>query len=104
MTRWWNWVNTHVNELLVGSLIVGGLLLSVGCATIPESPRIRLDYVFCKAGIRGDYRVATQHNQGGDDSPVLFVFPIGGPYDPDHVICAISGDHAIMDLGIGKAL
>lgn len=77
--------------------------ITYGCVLpVPTTETTEIDYVFCKAGIGGDYRIASQIEGNGSRNPVLFLFPVGGPYDNDHIICAISGDHAILDLGKGK--
>ena len=99
---WWEeWLNRHIDAILVGVLLLTALIFTAGCAS--STITVKMDYVFCKAGLGGDWRVATQIDRAtGEQTPLLLLFPVGGPYNPDHVICAISGDHAILDLGVGK--
>ena len=96
------WINRHIDAVLLWVTVLALFVLAGGCATIP--PSIQIDYDFCPAGMRGDYRVATQHNEDGTTNPVLFLFHIGGPYEKEDILCAISGDHAILDLGKGRQL
>ena len=102
MSNYWNWINRHVDAVLLISMLCAVLALVTGCATPPQTGNI--DYNFCNAGMRGDYRIGTQYNEDGTTEPVLFVFHVGGPYENTDIICAISGDHAILDLGKGKTL
>ena len=95
MTRW----------LFIGLLC--SCFVNTGCASAPGAAgqRMTVDYDFCKVGMSGDYRVATEVDpQTSIETVLLFIFPVGGPYDADHALCAISGDHAILDLGKGKQL
>lgn len=97
------WVNRHIDGILFASIVVVLLTFLLGCTTTP--PVVlpvgeQYDYVFCKAGIGGDYRILVPTNP--QELPVLALFSVGGPYDKDHVLCAVSGDHSILDLGKGK--
>ena len=99
---WWEWLNRHVDAVLIGLVLLAAIVFTAGCAS-SLTITVKMDYVFCKAGLGGDWRVATQIDRAtGEQTPLLLLFPVGGPYNPAHVICAISGDHAILDLGIGK--
>lgn len=80
-----------------------GLFLLTGCTTT-DLPLTTSDfsYTFCKPGIGGEWRVATGKDANGNAESLLVLFSVGGPYDIEHVLCVISGDHAILDLGKGQ--
>ena len=104
------WINRNIDVILMVSAVLAILVLSMGCAaTLPPVPpptvtntaeTEQFEYPFCKAGIGGEYRVLVPDNS--KELPVLALFSVGGPYDKDHVLCVVSGDHAILDLGVGK--
>ena len=104
------WINRNIDVILMVSAVLAILVLTMGCAaTLPPEPPPAMaeikgidvvDFLFCKAGIGGDYRILVPQNR--EELPVLALFSVGGPYDKDHVLCVISGDHAILDLGKGK--
>ena len=84
-------------------LLIMVVALFTACAAPPPVQTFELDYKFCKAGVGGDWRVAEQVDKStGERTPILFLFSVGGPYDTGHVLCAVSGNHAIIDLGVGK--
>ena len=93
--EWVNWAT-----LLI---ITGVLALVTSCAASPVKPSSDITYKFCKAGIGGDWRLGEGTDPStGEKQSILFLFSVGGPYDEAHLLCAISGDHAILDLGVGK--
>lgn len=104
-----NRIQWITDVIIVGFLSTFLLLLLLGCTAFSAhdaevGPTIEFDYQFCKSGSFGDYRVAIQVDKETQERiPVLFLFPVGGPYDIDHIICAISGDHQIADLGKRRA-
>ena len=72
-----------------------------GCTTV-QTLTVDTEFMFCKAGIGGDYRILVPADP--QELPQLALFSVGGPYDKEHVLCVVSGDHAILDLGKGKGL
>jgi len=106
MTRWYasqgyQWLLRVSDVLVVTSPGWFAAILFYGCATVPSLDKLPTwEYTFCKSGIGGEYRILMPTDP--KELPQLALFSVGGPYDKDHVLCVISGDHAILDLGKGK--
>lgn len=91
-----------MKRITVFMILFCSCFVNIGCRSTLAVDGEHFDYNFCGGGISGHYRILVPID--GEEFPVLALFPFGGPYDKDHVRCAISGDHVIMDMGKGAGL